>query len=66
MSINQLTMFKLWGDFDEDNNDGWNELELKVMNENRDAMRQQKTPQPSIGFKQSTEPKPMNQKQQEG
>lgn len=59
MSINQLTMFKLWGDFDEDNDDGWNELELKVMNENKDAMR-------PIGFKQSAEPKLMNQKQQEG
>ncbi len=30
-------MFKLWGDFDEDNDNGLDEIELKVMNENRDA-----------------------------
>jgi len=55
---NQLTMFKLWGDFDEDNDndDGWNELEFLIMNENKDAMR-------PIGFKQSAEPMPVNRQQ---
>ena len=43
-------MFKLWGDFDENNDNGWSEYELKVMNENRDAMR-------PVGFKQSAEKK---------
>ena len=49
MSINQLTMFKLWGDFDEDN-------VLKVIDENAWAKR------PDV-FKQSIETIPMNRKQ---
>ena len=59
MSINQLTMFKLWGDFDE-NRDAMRPVAFKQsaengeiivpLDENRDAMR-------PVAFKQSAEKK---------